>query len=278
MKAHLLVAAALLAGSFSGLEARDVKGNGNIVTKTVSVSDYQEIRFYGLPCNGSFSFSDLFSGRKRFISPVFQYSQKKATSLKITTDENIYPLLKVTVQDGELRVYADQDDCLMPTKLLVEGSSPSLQRVSIGTGADFILMNDFEGQSLEVSIGGGGDFSAEQKLSVGQGDFSVSGGGDLDIENLQCKNLEVRVSGGGDANLAGTAETAEYRVSGGGDLDSKELTADHVIARVSGGGDISVYANKTLEARASGGGDIYYRGNAEVNSSTSGGGSVRKIK
>lgn len=279
MKTRILALVAAMAFSFTfatSLMAKGIKGNGKITTKTIHLSNFDEVNLGNI---STFSFSKLFSVRGNYTnSPKLIYKQSSEASLKLRTDENVIPYINVKVQNGVLSISTDKDVDVYPTEIKIYASSTSLSKVNVSGGSEFEIEGKFDSPSLSVNVSGGGDFEAEDRISVKDADFSISGGGDLDIKNLSCGSVTANVSGGGDADIKGEAKYAEFKVSGGGDLDADELIAEDVTAKVSGGGDIKVYASKRLNASASGGGDIYYKGNPEVESSTSGGGDVHKVK
>lgn len=238
----------------STAEAKKIEGNGELETRRIEVKDFQKVYLRNLRQPQKVFDLSLFRNGKTY--PEFVYRQTGETSLKVTTDSNLFPYLQFLVEDGELRVEVTKGDAVYPTRLLLEGTSAGLEEVNIGGGADFTLASDFRGDNLSVSVGGGGD---------------------MDIQNLTCDRAYIRTSGGGDCDIRGKAREAEIRTSGGGDIDAEDFVVENLTVQCSGGGDADVHATRTLTAKASGGGDISYRGNPQTNISTSGGGSARKI-
>lgn len=239
----------------STAEAKKIEGNGELETRRIEVKDFQKVYLRNLRQPQKVFDLSLFRNGKTY--PEFVYRQTGETSLKVTTDSNLFPYLQFLVEDGELRVEVTKGDAVYPTRLLLEGTSAGLEEVNIGGGADFTLASDFRGDNLSVSVGGGGDFLAKKPMRIQNGEFSTGGGGDCDIR--------------------GKAREAEIRTSGGGDIDAEDFVVENLTVQCSGGGDADVHATRTLTAKASGGGDISYRGNPQTNISTSGGGSARKI-
>ena len=259
----------------STAEAKKIEGNGELEIRRIEVKDFQKVYLRNLRQPQKVFDLSLFRNGKTY--PEFVYRQTGETSLKVTTDSNLFPYLQFLVEDGELRVEVTKGDAVYPTRLLLEGTSAGLEEVNIGGGADFTLASDFRGDNLSVSVGGGGDFLAKKPMRIQNGEFSTGGGGDMDIQNLTCDRAYIRTSGGGDCDIRGKAREAEIRTSGGGDIDAEDFVVENLTVQCSGGGDADVHATRTLTAKASGGGDISYRGNPQTNISTSGGGSTRKI-
>lgn len=280
MIAWIALIAMIMGGFTTPLQAENIEGNEKLVTKNIQIDDYTAIQISNINQSGN-SFKSLFSfitsGGKSSCCPQVYYQQGNKTTLKVTTDENILPALTFQVENNELRIQAKEGIYISPSKLLIETSSKDLKKLSIGGGTDFFLKSALDTESLEANISGGGNMEFKESAKIQSASFSISGGGDLDVTQLTCEEIYIKVSGGGDANVAGKAQRAEMKVSGGGDLNARDLQVDHVICDVSGGGDITVYAVEQLEAHASGGGDIYYKGNPKTDTSCSGGGDIHHI-
>ncbi len=280
MIAWIALIAMIMGGFTTPLQAENIEGNEKLVTKNIQIDDYTAIQISNINQSGG-SFKSLFSfitsGGKSSCSPQVYYQQGNKTTLKVTTDENILPVLTFRVENNELRIQAKEGIYISPSKLLIETSSKDLKKLSIGGGTDFFLKSALNTESLEANISGGGNMEFKESAKIQSASFSISGGGDLDVTQLTSEEVYVKVSGGGDANVAGKTQKAEMKVSGGGDLNAQDLQADHVICNVSGGGDATVYAISQLDAHASGGGDIRYKGNPKTDTSCSGGGDIHHI-
>lgn len=280
MIAWIALIAMIMGGFTTPLQAENIEGNEKLVTKNIQIDDYTAIQISNINQSGN-SFKSLFSfitsGGKSSCCPQVYYQQGNKTTLKVTTDENILPVLTFRVENNELRIQAKEGIYISPSKLLIETSSKDLKKLSIGGGTDFFLKSALNTESLEANISGGGNMEFKESAKIQSASFSISGGGDLDVTQLTSEEVYVKVSGGGDANVAGKTQKAEMKVSGGGDLNAQDLQADHVICNVSGGGDATVYAISQLDAHASGGGDIRYKGNPKTDTSCSGGGDIHHI-
>lgn len=268
----LLIASFLLIGITA--HAAKIKGNGNVVTKEIQVSDFDKIKVGGNFSSASNLFNSNNSdkeGHKLF------YSQAKGKSkLSVTIDENLLPLLLIESKDGQLVIRTKNKDNLIPTKFILRASSEKITKMSVSGSMDLITETTLQSELLDISVSGAGDVILKKRANINSFFATVSGAGDVKITDLQAKVFEGKVSGAGDISVKGKAEKANFKVSGKGDVSAYEFIADNVIASVSGAGDIEVYAQKTLKASASGAGDITYKGNPEVESSTSGAGSIKK--
>lgn len=276
MKGKLQLLLILMILCILPLQARREKGNGNIVTRTVSVSAYTGVNVggsiegpNGVGWLGWFSTGDD-------PSFVFNYSQGNASSLKVTIDENLYALLDIRVKDGCLIIRTKDDTRIQPTELKFEGISKNLEAINVSGCMDFVLQTPLSGNELKVRSSGGSDVYLKQPVRLSFCEVQSSGGSDVAFDDLECVELVSETSGGSDLDLKGKADKAEYRSSGGSDVNAYGFRVKELRCRASGGSDIYAYATEQLDASASGGSDIHYKGPAVVTSSESGGSDVTR--
>jgi hypothetical protein len=82
--------------------------------------------------------------------------------------------------------------------------------------------------------------------------------------NVDVGDMSITQSGGSDVDIAGTVKNLSVDASGGSDLNSYDLVTDYCKISASGGSDTHITVNKELSAKASGGSDIYYKGTGVV--------------
>ena len=75
--------------------------------------------------------------------------------------------------------------------------------------------------------------------------------------------FSFNVSGAAELEMNGKVDTLDISVSGAGDIDTRELMAKNVEVSVSGAGEAKVYASESFKGRVSGVGSIDYWGNPE---------------
>ena len=240
MKTKLVAVIALIFCAFMA-EASKVEGNGNIITKEISVDNYSEIELGG----------------------------------NIEYSGNNFPLLSIKSNNGRLAIRIQDGTRIKPTQYVIEGSSKTLKYLKTSGPMDFEAQNAFSEDQLEIKISGSSDVKFPHNVKLRLGEFSVSGSGDLVFEDLDCKNLTSKVSGSGDITLKGKADEARYSVSGSGDIKAYDLSVNDLSCSVSGSGDARVYAKDNMNLSVSGSGDIRYKGPANVNKSKSGSGSIQ---
>ena len=113
MKTKLVAVIALIFCAFMA-EASKVEGNGNIITKEISVDNYSEIELGG---NIEYSGNNFWGNRSNKKFPVFKYTHGRSASLKITIDENLFPLLSIKSNNGRLAIRIQDGTRIKPTQL-----------------------------------------------------------------------------------------------------------------------------------------------------------------
>ena len=271
MKAKGLILAMCLLVAFSA-SAEKVRGNGNVITKEINVGSFETI-----DAGGNVSFEKNGFNLKQKKEYKFIYSQRSGKeSLSVTMDENLFSYLEIRSTDGKLTIRTKDRDKIIPTTLIIKGSSENLKKVSLSGSLDFIAETPIKSDELSISVSGAGDVLMAKQTDVESIKFTISGAGDVIASDLRCKRFEGKVSGAGDIEIKGKSDEAKFSVSGAGDIEAYDFIVKNVTASVSGVGDIEVYASETLNASVSGIGDIAYKGNPEVSSKKSGMGSIKK--
>jgi hypothetical protein len=219
---------------------KEVKGNYQVVNKTIAIGDYDEI-LLNLPAN-----------------VIYQQISQEKPFLQVTVDENIFPSLAISVQGKRLVITQNNDSNLHPSRLVIYTNSKDLNK---------------------INITGSGDIRLENAVNTGNMEIAVMGSGDVKADSLYCENLKVKITGSGDIVLKGAAGKAAYSITGSGDIDALDYLVQELDCRVSGSGDIKAYVYSQLKASVSGSGDIRYRGDPEsVDTHVAGSGEIHKIK
>ena len=250
MRTRMMALFALIAFCAMPIEAKKVKGNGDIITKEISVSG-------GNP------------------SYVFGYTQGESASLRITIDENLYPYINVQVKNEELSISTENGTQLSPTRFKIEGTSKKLEKIKMSGCMDFVLRSALSGDDLEIIATRGSDVKMEQPINVSNCIIEATSGSDI-INDLTTRIIRGRASGGSDLKLTGKAENGEYSASGGSDIKAYDLILNQLECSASGGSDIYTHVTDYIKASASGGSDVHYKGSARSDTSTSGGSDIIK--
>ncbi len=139
----------------------------------------------------------------------------------------------------------------------------------IGDLKIFITLPDIS--SLRVD--GSGDIISENTLVVNDVDLRISGSGNIDVA-MEADDIDANISGSGRITLEGSADELEFRISGSGDLHAFDMPCRTADLNISGSGDAEVRVSDQLDVRISGSGDVFYKGNPTLNVQITGSGQV----
>ena len=125
-----------------------------------------------------------------------------------------------------------------------------------------------------VELEGSGSIDGIGVLT-GDAQVNASGSGSTTLTALDLTSVVVDLSGSGDVQLTGTAESSQVTLSGSGRYDGAQLATGDTDIETSGSGDASVDVTGRLGATVSGSGSITYTGNpTTVDRDASGSGDI----
>lgn len=272
----ILFTCMLLTATCGFAKSRTIEGNGKLVTKEISIKEYDEISALG--------------------EATIEYEQSSASPyLKVTVDENILPYLEIKIKGKTLHIgysekyndekteetdrYGDRfrsSAQLKPTRYIIKTNSQNLKDISLVANCKLIINSNFKAERVSGSIAGGGTIDFNQSTDIHKGNFSVAGSGNVYLRKFRATSLECSVAGSGNIQLNGKVDRAQFSVAGGGDIEGYSCEARKAECSVAGGGNIQVYATDQLDASIAAGGKIRYKGDPTVSKSTVAGGSVKK--
>lgn len=174
------------------------------------------------------------------------------TSLELTWDDNLLPLVRTSVVNGVLRIS-------------VEKSTSSAQAAMIRIEVPKVS---------KVSVNGAGNISVEE-LSGPQAELSIAGSSDI-VATVNADNFACAISGSGMITASGTSTDVAISISGSGYVDTSSIRADAVKIDIAGGGTVAVHAEQQLDVSIAGSGDITYSGKPQVKQSVAGSGSIKE--
>jgi hypothetical protein len=125
----------------------------------------------------------------------------------------------------------------------------------------------------DITVSGSGEVYSSNTFTIEDIDLRISGSGEIDLA-LDADDIDAHISGSGKIKLEGTADELDMNISGSGDLRAFDLFTRAVDIRISGSGDAEVRASDRLDVRISGSGDVFYKGNPLLDVSISGSGEV----
>jgi hypothetical protein len=304
---NFLIATALIIPAASPqLAGQTVTGNGTVVTRTVSITDYDEISLIG--------------------SMNFEYEQSEAAPfLSITTDENIFEHIRAEVDGRTLRIAPKTQKVrlgglnLHPTVLKIKSNSRDLKKIGVAGSGNTTVLSPLNVRTLQIHLAGSGNITLKKDVkgdeikissaasgnvesqgaitaddvqirAAGSGNISLrhsvtgkafklglAGSGGVQAVGIDVQSLHCNIAGSGDIKVEGAGREATYSVAGSGNIKAYECKAGQVEASINGSGRIEVYAENELNASSMGSGVVYYKGNpASVRERSTGSGSVRQ--
>lgn len=128
-----------------------------------------------------------------------------------------------------------------------------------------------------LAVSGSGNLFSQTKItSSSQLDIDISGSGDANLE-VDAPTVNAEITGSGTAILKGMTRSFNGDIAGSGTLKAYNLLSEKSDIEVTGSGDAEVFASKQLDVRVAGSGNINYKGNPSVSQNIAGSGSVRKV-
>lgn len=238
MKKNLLLSIPLLAFVLllsSFLQNERITGNGD-----VKQEDRQATKFKNIGTSGTFK---------------VHIQQGNTHSIRIEAESNLLPYIETRIAGEDLEVRVKKGYNIKPTK-----------DVNV-----YVTLQEVR----ELAASGSGGFYSKGKLKTDKLELAVSGSADADLD-VTADEMEVGVSGASNVKLKGSAAKAEYSISGKADIQAFDFQANDVEIAISGSGNANVNAQKTLDIAVSGMGNIKYKGNPVIKQSVSGMGKIAK--
>ncbi|MCB1827147.1 MAG: DUF2807 domain-containing protein [Coxiellaceae bacterium] len=189
-KITFIFAAAILMVSCS---SDNVSGNGKSVTKSRQVASFTKVQV---------------SGAYRIV-----IHQASASSVKITTDSNIEPLVVTNVKGDTLRIHNKKGvGFSLNRPVLVELSVKELKQLSL-SGANEIVATGLNDDKLDMNTNGSAQGSVAGKIDKFK--LQVSGSATIDASQLVSKKVSVRLTGSGQVKVNAT-DSLESHITGSG--------------------------------------------------------------
>lgn len=237
----LISIAAVLSCTQISCNMMTVSGNGNVVTKEIPISDYQELVVEG----GNIELT---------------YTQsEEAPYLQIETDQNILDLLETAVKDGELKIRPEnRRTSINPTRFVIKTNSKELK---------------------DLKMAGSGEGRIKGILNSNNLELGLAGSGILIADSLNTHNLECDMAGSCEMTLSGKTEKTKIKSAGSCNINAFNLTTEQLDCKMAGSNNVEITVNQEISAKIAGSGELRYKGNPkDVHSSTAGSGSVTRVE
>lgn len=110
-----------------------------------------------------------------------------------------------------------------------------------------------------IGVSGSGQVYGENQLEGEDLELKIVGSGDIDLAVLVQK-IDARISGSGNIDLEGLAEEFEVKITASGDYNAFDLETQKGEITINASGDAEVLVNETLDITINGSGDVDYKG------------------
>lgn len=183
-------------------------------------------------------------------------SQGGSQSIELEAESNLLPYIETEIHGDDLRIRVKRDHSIRPSReVVIRITVVKLGGIASSGSSHFSSQGTLKGNSLEIAMSGKSVTSLD----------------------LQYDKLEVSISGSGKVTLNGQSEKTEIAISGAADIFAADMKSRDVEVAISGSGNAHVQATGKLEVAISGSGNVKYRGSpASVEQAVSGQGRIVK--
>ena len=234
----------LFISCFNIVVSESKKGNGELVTKSIDISDFSKIEIE--------------------TRVKIDYSQEKNKgNLEFTIDDNLLEYYNIYTKNDVLYIklkdkYRNKTHP-NPTKSLITVSSEQLKKIDIEGSADVHFNTAFISKKLCVDIAGNGNIFANEYP-------------------VQIEDCKVDIAGSGNACFTGAIQKARIEIAGNGNVKALDCDIAQLYISIAGSGDIEAAVTDKLDISIAGSGSVKYRGNPkEIESSVAGSGKIVKL-
>lgn len=213
--------------------SKKIKGNGEIVTKTRTVSDFDEIGVAG-----SFDVK-LIKGKEGTIT--------------IKADENLMEYIVTEVKNGSLKIKPKKGYQLRSSKtILITVTFSDLKAVSLAGSGDISSSDAIETSDLKLSLAGSGDIDVN--VAAKNLTSKIAGSGNINL-NGSADQFTCSIAGSGNINGYNLkAATATVKIAGSGNV--KVNATDEINASIAGSGNVYYTGNPKQNVKSAGSGSI----------------------
>lgn len=242
-----------------------IKGDGNIVTHEISITDYSRISSAG--------------------SVTINYIQSdEEPYLQVTTDQNIYEMFEFNVNDKDILQIRPKKEyrrntTFRPTEFTINTNSHEFKGAETAGSVKFNANSPLKSDNVKLSLAGSGTINLHENAEIEELKTEIAGSATLNAHKLSCKNFRGEIAGSGTLNLGGKTEKANFSIAGSGDVKAFDLRIDEMKCDIAGSGDIEAYVNNSINVSIAGSGRIKYKGDPQdIKRSVAGSGSIKKVE
>ena len=223
--------------------AKEVKGDGKLVTKSINISDFSKI--------------DI----ETYVE--VNYSQEKNTGkLEFTIDQNLWEYYDIHTKNHVLYIKLKSEYrnkfSMNPTKSVLTVSSEQFNNVDIAGSSTFNFCTAFVSEKLNIDIAGSAKLYANKYP-------------------IKIEDLIIDLAGSNNIYLAGTVQKAKIDIAGSAQVDALECEFAHLSVDIAGSGDVTAHVTQKLNVDIAGSGTVKFKGDPHVTTDIAGSGKVKKL-
>ncbi|MEX2349603.1 MAG: head GIN domain-containing protein [Flavobacteriaceae bacterium] len=243
MKSIKLITTVILALAFTTTQAQwktqNIKGNGNVQTKSYTTSAYEEVQV-----GGNFHVT---------------LTEGNVGAITLKAESNLIEHIVIETKGNALHIKTEKNTNLKP-------SSGKRIEVTVPVGT-----------LTKVSLAGSGEITSSKTIQSEMLAVRLAGSGDMEL-SVKTTSLEVSVAGSGNIILTGTTTDLKGSIAGSGDANLEGLKSTNAEVKIAGSGNFKVNCTEMLEAKIAGSGNIYYIGNpTKLKTSEAGSGKIKTL-
>ncbi|MCL2290353.1 MAG: DUF2807 domain-containing protein [Bacteroidetes bacterium] len=233
----------LFTSCFSIVNKESKKGDGELVTKSIGISDFSKIEI------------------ETYVE-VNYFQAQNSGNLKFTVDSNLWEYYDIYTERDVLHIKLKEEHKknihLNPTKSLLTVSSEQLDEISIAGSSNINFCTEFTSKKLSIGIAGSGKLFANQ--------YPVN-----------IENCEIGIAGSGNLQLKGNIQKADIGIVGSGKVNALDCEIAQLYINIAGSGDIEAHITDKLDVTIAGSGDVKYKGNPVISKNIAGSGKIIKL-
>ena len=246
----------LICGLFlvsSCIPTQTIKGDGNITTENIPVSEYDCLELEG-------------------GGMVVNYTQSDAPEcLEIKTDRNIFEKYEFK----EFRKHTN----FRPTEFMVTANSRNLKKLAAAGSTHVNINSPLQAEEFEAGLAGSGIIQFHDTASFTNLKIEIAGSGDFVGHKVYCEELNGDMAGSNTIVLGGTVGIAEFSIAGSGTVRAFDCTMDELECKIAGSGDIEASVVNKIKAEIAGSGSVKYKGDPQdIQKKVMGSGKIEKVE
>lgn len=234
------------------------KGNGKIISKEVSISDYSKIE------------------GESTVNIMYEQNDTKTPYLRYEIDENLSQYVSIKSERQTLTIKSTKS--LNTDNFKVYTNSKQLNYINVSGASSLDVNSELNGSKLELFLSGASSIIANYKIRVNEISAKASGASNLKAYQVETNILSISSSGSSDIKFEGSTDTLAIDASGASKITMNKLQCKTAEIKASGSSDLDLFVTEEIKGKASGASSVTYQGLPKLKSISRSGASTIKEK